>query len=111
MHSHVVSTPSIWTDVRWDPAATDDLVRQLLATADAVGEVIAVLEGDGPVVAEEWGGPHRWAYDDDRRQLTARARDVAEQLVATAAFAAARAEAAAGEQRLRVRLRQAAAVG
>lgn len=106
-----MSNPSIWTDVRWDQAATDELVRQLLATADAVGEVVAVLERDGPVLVDDWGGPHRLAYDDDRHRLVAGARELAEGLVATAAAAAARAATAESEQRLRFRLRHEARVG
>ena len=96
---------SIWSDVRWDAAATDEVVRQLLAAASAVGEVVAILEGDGPVGPRDWGGPHRMAYDQDLVRLRTSARTVAEHLVATAATAAARAAAAQAEQRLRERLR------
>lgn len=95
----------IWTDVHWDRAATDDLVRQLLATAGAVGDVIAVLGGDGPVDDQSWSGPHRHVYDGERRDLVAGARRLADALVAAAGRTAALAEVAAGEERLRARLR------
>jgi len=96
---------SIWSDVRSDAVATDELVRQLVATAGAVGEVLGVLEGDGPVIAEDWGGPHREAFDADRGRLLERGNELVESLLAAAGDAAALLAASEGEQRLRVRLR------
>lgn len=104
MQSHVMS--SIWTDVRWDQGATDELVRQLLATAGALGDVVGILRGGaGPVAPGDWGGPHRDAFDVDRLRIAGTAERLAEQLLHTAASAGATAAAADGEQRLRVRLR------
>lgn len=97
--------PRIWDDVRVDEVATDELIRQLVATAGAMGEVVAVLEGDGPVIAEDWGGPHRDAFDADRAQIAESACSLAEQLLVAAAGAGAVLATGEGEQRLRNRLR------
>lgn len=96
---------SIWDDVRWDEAAAEELVGQLLATAAAVGEAAAALGRSVPVERGDWGGPHRDAFDTDHRRVVGAAEHLAEALVAAARRAAALAETAAGEQRLRVRLR------
>jgi hypothetical protein len=95
----------LWADVRADAAATDELVRQLVATAGAVGEVVAVLEVDGPAIVDDWGGPHREAFDADRARLVASGHALAASLLASAREATALLAAAEGEQRLRARLR------
>jgi hypothetical protein len=64
-----------------------------------------VLEGDGPVIAEDWGGPHRVAFDADRARLVESGHELVAALLASAREAAALLAAAEGEQRLRVRLR------
>lgn len=99
------SRSSLWDNVRIDADATDDLVRQLVATAAALGEAASLLDGDGEVVAQDWGGPHRDAFDDDRARIAESARAVSENLLATAAAASALLAAGEGEQHLRMRLR------
>ena len=101
----IQSVARLWDDVRVDPDATDELVRQLVATAGALGEAIGVLEGDGPVIADDWGGPHRDAFDVEREQLADSGRALIEQLLATASTVTATLAAAEGEQQLRMRLR------
>lgn len=95
----------LWADVRVDPAATDTLVRELVATARALGEVAEVLAGDGLLIAEDWGGPHRDAFDVDRDGLVASIAALAERLLWAAADAAELLASGQGDQRLRVRLR------
>jgi hypothetical protein len=95
----------LWANVRVDPVATDALIEQLVATSGALGEVAAILDADGPVIADDWGGPHRDAFDDERTRLVTSARAAAEELVRVASAAAALLSAAEGEQHLRMRLR------
>ena len=95
----------VWTDVRFDPGASEELVRQLVATAGAVSDVLAVLSHDLPLMAEEWLGPHRQAFDDDRARLVRVGEDLAAALLSAAGDASARLVAAEAEQRLRGRLR------
>jgi hypothetical protein len=99
------SDPSLWEDVRHDPSATHRLIRELLATAGAVGEVVAVLRADGPIIAEDWGGPHRERFDAGRRAMVEAADQTAMALAGAARLAAALLASAEGEQRLRVRMR------
>lgn len=97
--------PNLWSDVRIDPAASDEVVRQLLATSVAVGEVAAVLAGDGPVIADDWGGPHRLRFDERRERLVAVAGRIADGLLGAATAVTAALAAGEGEQQLRHRLR------
>jgi hypothetical protein len=104
MSFHIVQ-PDLVTDVRADPGAADDLVRQLVATAGGLGEALAVLAGDGPLIAGDWGGPHRLAFDADREQVLAVGHALADALFAAAGHVASVLAEAEGEQRLRERLR------
>jgi hypothetical protein len=95
----------MWNDVRYDPDATDRLVRELVGTAGAIEEVLGILGGDGPVIAEDWAGPHRLTYDEERERLVTAAVAVRELVLAAAQGVVAALAAARGEQALRVRLR------
>jgi hypothetical protein len=97
---------SIWDDVRTDPVATEELVRQLVASASAVADALAVLDRDVPSITEDWTGPHRQVFDDELAHLRRRGAELVARLLAGASAAAALQAAADGEQRLRTRLRQ-----
>ena len=97
--------PDLWSNVRADSLATDALVTELVATSGALGEVAAILDADGPIIAEDWAGPHRDAFDGERAELAAAVRALAEDLLVVAASATALLAAAEGEQHLRMRLR------
>jgi hypothetical protein len=104
MHLHAM-TQEVWSDVRFDLELSEELVRQLVATAGAVGDVLGVLSFDLPLMAEDWLGPHRLAFDDDRARLLRVGEDLLASLLAAARDAAALLAAAEAEQRLRSRLR------
>ena len=94
----------LWVDVRVSVAHTEALVHELLATAATVEASLAVLavRAIGP---DDWGGPHRLVFDDEREVLLRRGTELVEALVASARQAATLLAAGEGEQRFRDRLR------
>lgn len=99
-----MSLPSLWIDVRASAGRTEVLVGELLASAAAVEAALLLLVDDA-VAPDDWGGPHRLAFDTERRQLHERGRHLVAALRATAQDAASLQAAAEGEQRLRERVR------
>jgi hypothetical protein len=95
---------ALWMDVRVSVAHTEALVHELLATAATVEASLAVLAA-GSIGPDDWGGPHRRAFDDEREVLLRRGTELVDALVASARQAAMLLAAGEGEQRFRDRLR------
>lgn len=70
--------------VRFDDAAADEAVRQLVLTADAIGAMAALLVADAPVVAEDWTGRHRTTFDAESARHSAAMTVLADSLRTTA---------------------------
>lgn len=85
-------------------AHTEALVHDLLDTAARVEASLALL-APGAVAADDWGGPHRLAFDAEREALLRRGSALHAALAASANDASALLAAAEGEQRFRERVR------
>ncbi|MGH9185069.1 MAG: hypothetical protein ACRD0U_04525 [Acidimicrobiales bacterium] len=97
--------PSIWSDVRFDDAASEHLKEELIATARALGEATAVLMADIPVVTEDWRGRFREVFDAEAVRLLGTLAMMSESLVGTAVDVATTLNDAEAEQARRERLR------
>lgn len=73
------------TTIRFDVAAADEVVDQLLATAQAVLEAAAVVGQELPATTEDWTGPHRDTFDEWAGAGLLEAQLLGESLVAAAA--------------------------
>lgn len=49
--------------VRFDHAAADEAVHQLVLTADALTAMVTLLHADAPLVTTEWRGRFRRTFD------------------------------------------------
>lgn len=70
--------------VRFDDAAADEAVRQLVLTADAIATMAALLVADAPVVAEDWTGRHRMTFDAESARHSVAMTVLADSLRTTA---------------------------
>lgn len=70
--------------VQFDDAAADEAVRELVLTANALHSMAALLAADAPVVAEDWRGRHRTAFDAESARHAASMTVLADSLTTTA---------------------------
>ena len=71
--------------VRFDDAAADQAVRELVLTADALGTMAALLAADAGPVAEDWTGAHRTTFDAESARHSVAMTVLADSLRTTAA--------------------------
>lgn len=83
------------TGWRFDFAAADAAVDQLLLTAQSLLESVALVETDIPVVTEDWTGRFREVFDVEMLSHDIALRLLADSLFATATLVRARAVEAA----------------
>jgi hypothetical protein len=80
---------------RFDFAAADAAVDQLLLTAQSLLESVAFIEADIPVVTDDWTGRFREVFDVEMLSHDVALRLLADSLFATASLIRARAVEAA----------------
>lgn len=71
--------------VRFDHAAANDAVRELVLTANSIDAMLSLLATDVPLVTQDWTGRHRTTFDAETTHHSVTMVTLAESLRATAA--------------------------